>query len=205
MVMRRIVLLLLVMMAAVSVQAQKEEEGKWSLIPFVGINSSNMSGCDALSDDGGKVKAKGKIGLTAGLAAEYRYMQPLSTMLGVSYSRGGYRYTEQVRMRAHLDFLNLTALENLYIADGLALKTGIQVDYLLGGKYKYDNGSEELGRSFKRWNAVIPVGISYEYQHFMLDFRYNFGLTDLCNLPLAHDAWRSKSFVLSLGYRLHLN
>lgn len=203
--MRKFLLLVITMMAVVSAQAQKNEVGKWSLIPFVGINSSNMSGCDALSEDGGQIKSKGKIGLTAGLATEYRYMQPLSTTLGVSYSRGGYRYTEHLRMRAHLDFLNLTALENLYIADGLALKTGIQVEYLLGGKYKYDNRSEELGGSIKRWNVVIPVGISYEYQHFILDFRYNIGLSNLCNLPVPTEAWRSKCFVLSLGYRLHLN
>lgn len=203
--MRRIVLLMMVIMAVVNVQAQKDEVGKWALLPFIGINSSNMSGCDVYQLEGNVVKSKGKIGLTAGLDAEYRYMLPLSTSLSVAYSRGGYRYTEDVRMRAHLDFLNLTALENLYVADGLALKTGLQMDYLLGGKYKYDNKSEELNGSIKRWNVVIPIGISYEYQHFVLDFRYNIGLSNLNNLPVSTDAWRSKSFVLSLGYRLHLN
>lgn len=208
----RFFVIISLLLSALSLQAQKSEVGKLSVIPFVGINSSNISSNDAyyLVNVYAPVitpviKSKGKIGLTAGVAAEYRYSLPLSTSVSVGYSRGGYRYTEGVRMRCHLDFLNLALLENLYIADGLALKAGVQFDYLMGGKYKYDEfPTEDISYDlFRRWNFVIPVGISYEYQRFMLDLRYNFGISDMNKI--LDGTQRSKGFVMSLGYRFHLN
>lgn len=217
----RFFVIISLLLSALSLQAQKSEVGKLSVIPFVGINSSNISSNDAYNDayylvdeDANTlyapvitsvIKSKGKIGLTAGVAAEYRYSLPLSTSVCVGYSRGGYRYTEGVRMRCHLDFLNLALLENLYIADGLALKAGVQFDYLMGGKYKYDEfPTEDISYDlFRRWNFVIPVGISYEYQRFMLDLRYNFGISDMNKI--LDGTQRSKGFVMSLGYRFHLN
>lgn len=208
----RFFVIISLLLSALSLQAQKSEVGKLSVIPFVGINSSNISSNDAYYLDESAfmlyapvIKSKGKIGLTAGVAAEYRYSLPLSTSVSVGYSRGGYRYTEGVRMRCHLDFLNLALLENLYIADGLALKAGVQFDYLMGGKYKYDEfPTEDISYDlFRRWNFVIPVGISYEYQRFMLDLRYNFGISDMNKI--LDGTQRSKGFVMSLGYRFHLN
>ena len=208
----RFFVIISLLLSALSLQAQKSEVGKLSVIPFVGVNSSNISSNDAyyLVNVYAPVitpviKSKGKIGLTAGVAAEYRYSLPLSTSVSVGYSRGGYRYTEGVRMRCHLDFLNLALLENLYIADGLALKAGVQFDYLMGGKYKYDEfPTEDISYDlFRRWNFVIPVGISYEYQRFMLDLRYNFGIFDMNKI--LDGTQRSKGFVMSLGYRFHLN
>ena len=208
----RFFVIISLLLSALSLQAQKSEVGKLSVIPFVGINSSNISSNDAYYLVNvyapvitSVIKSKGKIGLTAGVAAEYRYSLPLSTSVSVGYSRGGYRYTEGVRMRCHLDFLNLALLENLYIADGLALKAGVQFDYLMGGKYKYDEfPTEDISYDlFRRWNFVIPVGISYEYQRFMLDLRYNFGISDMNKI--LDGTQRSKGFVMSLGYRFHLN
>ena len=158
---RTLFAMLLGMAAPLAALAQSQETGRWSVTPRVGINSSNMSGQDVYVDFNRLVKPKRKIGFVAGAEVEYRYMQPLSTALGVWYSGEGFRYTE-IDGDAHtnLDFLNFSAVENFYIADGLAIKAGLQLGYLLNVKSVVDGHSEDIGNSFKKLNLSIPIGLS---------------------------------------------
>ena len=199
---RTLFAMLLGMAAPLAALAQSQETGRWSVTPRVGINSSNMSGQDVYVDFNRLVKPKRKIGFVAGAEVEYRYMQPLSTALGVWYSGEGFRYTE-IDGDAHtnLDFLNFSAVENLYVADGLAIKAGLQFGYLLNVKSVVDGHSEDIGNSFKKLNLSIPVGLSYEYRSVVLDLRYNIGLTNLCDVELLDETWRTNSLWLTAGYR----
>ena len=202
-----------------SASAQSDWVGQWSVIPHVGINSSNMSGQEvyflSLYENGSQsvgvvnnavVEPSRKIGFVAGAEVEYRYMQPLSTAVGVWYSREGFRYKD-VGDDAHtnVDLLNFSAVENFYVADGLAIKAGLQLGCLLGVKYYYDSYTEDAGNSYKKLNLSIPVGLSYEYRNVVLDARYNIGLTNLCDINLVTEKWRTNSFWLTLGYRFTLN
>ena len=202
---RTLFAMLLGMAAPLAALAQSQETGRWSVTPRVGINSSNMSGQDVYVDFNGLVKPKRKIGFVAGAEVEYRYMQPLSTALGVWYSGEGFRYTE-IDGDAHtnLDFLNFSAVENFYIADGLAIKAGLQLGYLLNVKSVVDGRSEDIGNSFKKLNVSIPIGLSYEYRNVVLDARYNIGLTNLCDVELLDEKWRANSLWLTAGYRFCL-
>ena len=199
---RTLFAMLLGMAAPLAALAQSQETGRWSVTPRVGINSSNMSGQDVYVDFNGLVKPKRKIGFVVGAEVEYRYMQPLSTALGVWYSGEGFRYTE-IDGDAHtnLDFLNFSAVENLYVADGLAIKAGLQFGYLLNVKSVVDGHSEDIGNSFKKLNVSIPIGLSYEYRNVVLDARYNIGLTNLCDIELLDETWRTNSLWLTAGYR----
>jgi hypothetical protein len=199
---RTLFAMLLGMAAPLAALAQSQETGRWSVTPRVGINSSNMSGQDVYVDFNRLVKPKRKIGFVAGAEVEYRYMQPLSTALGVWYSGEGFRYTE-IDGDAHtnLDFLNFSAVENLYVADGLAIKAGLQFGYLLNVKSVVDGHSEDIGNSFKKLNVSIPIGLSYEYRNVVLDARYNIGLTNLCDIELLDETWRTNSLWLTAGYR----
>ena len=202
---RTLFAMLLGMAAPLAALAQSQETGRWSVTPRVGINSSTMSGQDVYVDFNRLVKPKRKIGFVAGAEVEYRYMQPLSTALGVWYSGEGFRYTE-IDGDAHtnLDFLNFSAVENLYVADGLAIKAGLQFGYLLNVKSVVDGHSEDIGNSFKKLNLSIPVGLSYEYRSVVLDLRYNIGLTNLCDVELLDEKWRANSLWLTAGYRFCL-
>jgi hypothetical protein len=199
---RTLFAMLLGMAAPLAALAQSQETGRWSVTPRVGINSSNMSGQDVYVDFNRLVKPKRKIGFVAGAEVEYRYMQPLSTALGVWYSGEGFRYTE-IDGDAHtnLDFLNFSAVENFYVADGLAIKAGLQLGYLLNVKSVVDGHSEDIGNSFKKLNVSIPIGLSYEYRNVVLDARYNIGLTNLCDVELLDEKWRANSLWLTAGYR----
>ena len=199
---RTLFAMLLGMAAPLAALAQSQETGRWSVTPRVGINSSNMSGQDVYVDFNRLVKPKRKIGFVAGAEVEYRYMQPLSTALGVWYSREGFRYTESDGdAHTNLDFLNFSAVENFYVADGLAIKAGLQLGYLLNVKSVVDGHSEDIGNSFKKLNLSIPVGLSYEYRSVVLDLRYNIGLTNLCDIELLDETWRTNSLWLTAGYR----
>ena len=202
---RTLFAMLLGMAAPLAALAQSQETGRWSVTPRVGINSSNMSGQDVYVDFNGLVKPKRKIGFVVGAEVEYRYMQPLSTALGVWYSGEGFRYTE-IDGDAHtnLDLLNFSAVENFYVADGLAIKAGLQLGYLLNVKSVVDGHSEDIGNSFKKLNVSIPIGLSYEYRNVVLDARYNIGLTNLCDVELLDEKWRANSLWLTAGYRFCL-
>ena len=202
---RTLFAMLLGMAAPLAALAQSQETGRWSVTPRVGINSSNMSGQDVYVDFNRLVKPKRQIGFVAGAEVEYRYMQPLSTALGVWYSGEGFRYTE-IDGDAHtnLDFLNFSAVENFYVADGLAIKAGLQLGYLLNVKSVVDGHSEDIGNSFKKLNLSIPIGLSYEYRNVVLDARYNIGLTNLCDVELLDEKWRTNSLWLTAGYRFCL-
>lgn len=202
---RTLFAMLLGMAAPLAALAQSQETGRWSVTPRVGINSSNMSGQDVYVDFNRLVKPKRKIGFVAGAEVEYRYMKPLSTAVGVWYSREGFRYKD-IGDDAHtnLDLLNFSAVENFYIADGLAIKAGLQLGYLLNVKSVVDGRSEDIGNSFKKLNVSIPVGLSYEYRSVVLDLRYNIGLTNLCDVELLDEKWRANSLWLTAGYRFCL-
>lgn len=202
---RTLFAMLLGMAAPLAALAQSQETGRWSVTPRVGINSSNMSGQDVYVDFNRLVKPKRKIGFVAGAEVEYRYMQPLSTALGVWYSGEGFRYKD-IGDDAHtnLDLLNFSAVENFYIADGLAIKAGLQLGYLLNVKSVVDGHSEDIGNSFKKLNVSIPIGLSYEYRNVVLDARYNIGLTNLCDIELLDETWRTNSLWLTAGYRFCL-
>jgi hypothetical protein len=64
--------------------------------------------------------------------------------------------------------------------------------------------SSEYGNDFKinKFDLSIPVGISYEYKNFVLDARYNWGLTKIMD---AGDAFYNRVFQLTLGYKLNLS
>ena len=199
---RTLFAMLLGMAAPLAALAQSQETGRWSVTPRVGINSSNMSGQDVDVDFNGLVKPKRKIGFVVGAEVEYRYMKPLSTAVGVWYSREGFRYKD-IGDDAHtnLDLLNFSAVENFYVADGLAIKAGLQLGYLLNVKSVVDGRSEDIGNSFKKLNVSIPIGLSYEYRNVVLDARYNIGLTNLCDIELLDETWRTNSLWLTAGYR----
>ena len=69
---------------------------------------------------------------------------------------------------------------------------GVSVDY---DKYAPN------GAKIKTFDFAIPVGASYEYQNFVLDARYNIGVTKVADID---DAGCNSVFQLTLGYKFSL-
>ena len=102
-----------------------------------------------------------------------------------------------------------------YVVPGLAIKAGIQPGFLVTKKAKYDGtltavvADESASKPYtesvtisdaKGFAFAIPVGLSYEYANFVLDARYNIGVTKAIK---EYDC-RHSVFSFTLGYKFAL-
>lgn len=158
--MKKLSVIMLLMVAAVSALAQSEP-GTWTITPRIGVNSSNVSGVKIYYADpyGGAyypeayIDSKRKWGLTAGAEVEYQIQRPLAVSLGVFYSDEGFRaehgeykddyhYTPQpgLKMKWNLRYINVPLMAHFYvepnILPGLALKAGVQFGFLVKNNYE---------------------------------------------------------------------
>ena len=189
------------MLASVGAYAQ-HAVGSITLQPKVGINTANVT--DAKDTDP-------RVGLAAGLEAEYQVTDLLSLSAGAIYSQQGYKrdWSENridYSITGKLDYINVPILANVYVTKGLAVKLGLQPGFKVSSKY--DNKETVAGHTVKTSGDIdaksvdfsIPVGVSYEYANFQLDARYNWGLT-----KIAKGSDDKNSVIqITLGYKFAL-
>ncbi len=191
------------MIAAVSANAQNEV-GQLTLMPKAGINISTITG-----DYNDK---KAKVGLVAGVEAEYGITENFGIDFGVLYSMEGCKmdlvetggtgasaYLAK-GVNINLDYINIPILAQYYPVKGLAIKAGIQPAFNVRHKASKDGDKVNID-GVKSFNFSIPVGLSYEYQSFVLDARYNIGVTKLFK---DADQGRNSTFSITIGYKFAL-
>ena len=197
--MKKIMMIAAMMVAVLSANAQNEV-GQVTLQPKVGINIANMTG-DTWVDK------KAKVGLVAGVEAEYGITENFGLDFGLLYSMEGCKLKTSgmdKSLSVNLDYINIPILAQFYAAKGFAIKAGIQPAFNVRHKASYDGESanlKDLGIETKSFNFSIPVGLSYEYQSFVLDARYNIGVTKLFK---DADQGRNSTFSITLGYKFAL-
>ena len=109
-----------------------------------------------------------------------------------------------------LTYLNFPILANYYVAPGLAIKAGVQPGFMLGAKQKaklLEGGTwydfDESGTDgMKKFDLSIPLGLSYEFDDFVIDARYNLGLTNVNDLGSAKV--KNSVIMLTVGYKIPL-
>lgn len=202
-IMKKMMMIAAMMIAAVSANAQNEV-GQITLQPKAGINISNVTG-----DWNGK---KAKVGLVAGVEAEYGISENFGIAFGALYSMEGCKadlveaagegesayLAHDVNM--NLDYINIPILAQFYPIKGLAIKAGVQPGFNVRHKASKDGNSGDIN-GVKSFNFSIPVGVSYEYQSFVLDARYNIGVTKLIK---DADQGRNSTFSITIGYKFAL-
>ena len=196
------------MMATTSIHAQSA--GEMYIKPMVGATMSKIAGKDV---EGSKFR----FGFTGGAEFGYQIADPFALTAGVVVAMQGSNYKDDQFVKdkkAKTTYLNVPILANFYVVRGLAIKAGIQPGFLLSAK---DSGSENYENAWhsyedtskdglNKFDFSIPVGLSYEFSDFVIDARYNIGLTkvmkdtDLIKAPSA----RNSVFMLTLGYKIHL-
>ncbi len=172
--------------------------------PMVGGTLATVTG-DGTSD------AKMKIGLAAGAEFGYHLMDQFAVTAGalVSMQGAGTKDNDYYRdASTTLTYLNIPVLANYYIIPGLAVKAGIQPGFMLSAKAKGEEhtsaGWIDYDRSgtdgFKKFDLSIPLGLSYEISDFVIDARYNLGLTNI----IDSDNIKNKNSVimLTVGYKI---
>lgn len=192
--MKKILLTAVVMLASVASYAQ-QAVGTFTLQPKIGMNVASLTKCDGCDP---------RIGLAAGVEAEYQATDIFSVSAGLIYSmQGNKAKAEGVTQTTKLDYINIPILANVYVTKGLAVKLGVQPAFNVSDKVKLSGGkasveAEDVGA--ESFDFSIPVGLSYEYNNVVFDARYNFGVTNIA------DGGDSKNsvFQFTLGYKFAL-
>jgi hypothetical protein len=204
--MKKLLLAAAIMISSVAANAQNEV-GQISIAPTVGINLSNLTKVD---------NSKMKFGIAAGAVAEYGVAEKFGVSFGLLYSQQGCKIKDEgEKWSMKLDYLNMPIMAQYYVVDGLAIKAGIQPGFLVTKKAKYDGtltavvAGESASKPYtesvtisdaKGFAFAIPVGLSYEYANFVLDARYNIGVTKAIK---EYDC-RHSVFSFTLGYKFAL-
>ena len=95
--------------------------------------------------------------------------------------------------------LNIPILANFYVYKGLALKTGLQPGFILSANYK--QGDTTTKQDAQTLDIGIPFGISYEFSDFVVDARYNLGLS---KTNKGNGSVRNSVFQITFGYKIPL-
>lgn len=149
--------------------------GTISIQPKIGLSIASLTDVDA---------GDTRIGLVTGAEFEFQLNSMVSLSAGALYSMQG-------EDDAKLDYINLPFTVNVYVTKGLAVKMGLQPEF---------NVNDDDISSTKSVALSIPIGMSYEYNHFVWDARYNFGVTK----AFDHLDAKNSVFQLSFGYKFKL-
>lgn len=177
--MKKIIMIAAMLVAVVCANAQNEE-GQLTLMPKAGINLATYSG-----DDGAKMR----IGPVGGVELEYGLSDNFGLACGVLYSMQGAK-VDGTDMKIDAHYINVPILAQYYVIDGLAIKAGVQPGFCVSSDWNDPNV----------FDLSIPVGLSYEISRFVIDARYNIGVTKIL------DGFTDKNSVIqfTLGYKLEL-
>ena len=232
--MKKYFVLLMMALFVSSAMKGQEQVGTFSLIPKIGVSLANLSG-EEIYYNNAEIPAKGKYNarFVGGLEAVYQMLPMTSISIGVGYVQQGCRFSdfeignpETISenwddVRSRLDYIQCPLTINQYIADGLAVKAGIQLGFLLNSDYSFSltpikhfpDGSIEYGKTedmtidqkdvMRSVDVSIPVGLSYEYLNVVLDARYHFSLTDIYK-DKSWPSEKNKVFTITVGYKFNL-
>ena len=158
--MKKLMMIAAMMLAAVTVSAQ--EAGQAFLKPMVGGTLTNVT----------KADGKMKFGLVAGAEFGYMCSEKFGITAGALYTMQGAKGKNGMP-DLKLEYINVPVLANYYVAPGFAIKAGVQAGFMTKAK----SDGADLKELYNKVDFSIPVGISYEFSDFVIDARYNFGLS----------------------------
>ena len=180
--MKKLLTLIATAFIALSVSAQSEA-GSFTLQPNVGFTYTTATSDWGEGTDGG-------FALTAGVEGMYMVNDKFGAALGLNFT--GYNISQEVVTSLKGDtedlvwsnyYFNVPVTANYYVASGLAVKAGIALNFLSTAKFdgydEYDFGitSVKVKDLYKSTFFSVPVGVSYEFNSFVFDARYNFGVS----------------------------
>lgn len=197
--MKKLFTIVLLMSLSIAAFAQNEV-GKIKVTPMVGLTSATTT----LSH------ADRRVGMIMGAEAQKQLNPVLALSGGLFYAQQGCSAdVSGVDYKYRNNYLNIPVLLNVYVTRGLALKAGLQADVLLSAKLRTYTMGESTGFSTNYKDLLntaglsVPVGVSYEFSHVVVDARYNWGLTHVekdVDGPVK-DYSKNSVFQLTLGYR----
>jgi hypothetical protein len=189
-----LMLVVAAMFATVNVNAQSA--GEMYIKPMAGGTLTTMVG--------DVDNAKMKFGFVGGAEFVYNISYQFGISAGALYTMQGAK-NDKVDKNMNLDYLNIPVLANVYVAPGLAIKAGPQLGILMNAKIDGVNMKDFCNTI----DFSIPVGLSYEISDFIIDARYNIGITKI-NKDVTSSGWesdgsaRNSVIMLTVGYKIPL-
>ena len=194
--MKKVLVVAALMFSSVATFAQ-HAAGSFNLQPKVGVSIANLT--DNNSSDA-------RVGLVAGVEGEYQASDIFSVSAGVLYSMQGAKFDAfGAKSTEKLDYINVPIMANVYVVKGLAVKLGVQPGFKVNDKLDLRMpvlGGALVDLKAKSVEFSIPVGISYEYNNFQVDARYNWGLTKVFDVDKLDQ--KNSVFQITLGYKFDL-
>ena len=191
--MKKLILMAVMALATVSSFAQ-HAVGTFSIQPKVGLSLANVTKGD------GDIR----VGAVAGAEFEYQVSDIFSLSAGALYSMQGCKgEVEGIDATVKLDYLNIPILANVYVAKGLAVKLGIQPGFNVTSKASVEKSGTKVTTDLDGIESVdfsIPIGLSYEINNFVIDGRYNLGVSKIMD---GSDS-KNSVFQFTLGYKFAL-
>lgn len=191
--MKKIILMAVMALATVSSFAQ-HAVGTFTIQPKVGLNLANVT------DGDGDIR----VGAVAGAEFEYQISDIFSLSAGALYSMQGCKGDiEGTDATLKLDYINIPILANVYVTKGLAVKLGIQPGFNVTHKASAKAQGVSASVDISGINSVdfsIPIGLSYEINNFVIDGRYNLGVSKIMD---GSDS-KNSVFQFTLGYKFAL-
>ena len=183
--MKKLLVMAAMVLSSVGAFAQYSA-GDITIQPKIGLSIASV---------GGDVDGDYKAGLAVGAEAEYHVSPLIGVSAGLLYSQQGFKVSENVEgvdeAKWKPAYLNIPILANFYVANGLALKAGVQPGFMV---------AKDDAENVNTFDFSVPVGISYEYMNICLDARYNIGCT-----KVDKDVKGCNSvFQITLGYKFKL-
>ncbi len=151
-----------------------------------GLNLSSVSNMD---EEGVDVKMKPSFYL--GAFAEYKVNDFFGVSPELVYSRQGVaaEYTDE--------------LAKFYVLEGLSVDLGPQFGFLLNSKQYVKVGGEDETEDLegvKGFDFSVGMGLTYNFDQFFVQGRYNLGLTDIWK-DNEGDKARNNVIQFGVGYR----
>ena len=221
---KKVILMLVMLMATMSVRAQYDP-GKWAIQIKFGFGAAQLTNVDKLPLAGGSLDSEFTSANLFGMDVEYQVSKLLGLSVGLNHSWQGCAwkdYTENsVKFKEpeiELEYLNFPLIANVYVCRGLALKTGVQLGYLVDANFSQHYETNLLNHDLttkqtldieddcKKVDISIPVGISYETKgHFVFDARYNIGLTKVNDKDfISSNDSKNGVFMITIGYKFDI-
>lgn len=192
-------LILAVMMLTTMTASAQMRAGQWGVMPKAGFNLAKITDLD---------DASMKVGLVAGADLIYQVNEPLAVSVGLLYSMQGAKEKYKVMNQSYdvkynTEYINIPIVAHFYVMRGLAIKAGIQPG--LNVKHKYKSKVEGVSTEadidkYKSFDFSIPLGVSYEISNFVIDARYNLGVTKLWDATGSSS--KNSVFQFTLGYKI---
>lgn len=184
-IMKKVLFAAIAMMFVAFESFAQTEQGTFSVQPTAGLTIAKTNGSGA----------KAKAGFIGGAEFAYQVSNVVGISAGAMFSMEGAKTDHDGKWKAN--YLNIPILANVYVWDALAVKAGIQPGFNLSSKMD----GVDFKDATKSTNFSIPVGVSYEFGQFVVDARYNIGVSELSDLGDA----KGRVFQVTVGYRIPLN